>query len=169
MPFEDYDVTFSGVSNALGFDLLDGNPPSLQGDFADYKVTIVAGYDTRLGQPTPLTRVILAMPSRAAAEVHVATRAAEQLFAVPPTLPPVDTGNKQFEARLAMRSNARDLALQAVIKDFQNKLSVMDEQAHLWVREHEAGFEIVGDNPDANYWVNAVEMLGKVADRVRSG
>lgn len=169
MVFEEYEVTFSGVANALGFDLLDGAPPSLQGDFADYKVRVEAVVEPRGGQPVPITRVVLAMPTRAAAEVRVATRASEGLFGVPSSLPLVSTGNPQFEARLAMRSAAPQLALQAVIKDFQNKLSVTSEQVHLWVRANEAGFEIVGENPDANYWVNAVEMLGKVADRVRRG
>jgi hypothetical protein len=169
MPFEEYDITFTGVSNALGLDLVDGVPPALQGQFADYKVSIVAVVEQRGGQAVPLTRVTLAMPSQAGAEVQVATRAAEALFGVPSSLPMVDTGNKQFEAKLSMRSTDRDLALKAVIPEFQNKLSIMEEQAHLWVKGHEAGFEILGENTDANHWVNMVEVLGKVADRVRKG
>jgi hypothetical protein len=169
MAFEEYEITFSGVSNALGFDLVDGAPPSLQGEFSDYKVRIVAVEEPRGGKVVPITRVTLAMPTRASAEVQVATRAAEALLGVPSSLPPVPTGNAQFEALLSMRSANRDLALQAVIKDFQNSLSVMAEQVHLWVKGNEAGFEIVGENPDANYWVNVVEMLGKIADRVRKG
>jgi len=167
MPFEEYDITFSGVSNALGLDLIEGVPPALEGGFADYKVRVVAVEEPRGGKVVPLTRVLLAMPTQAEAEVQVATRGAEALFGVPPTLPPVATGNKQFEAKLVMRSAQPDLALKAVIPEFQNKLSVMEEQAHLWVKGSEAGFEIVGENPDANHWVNMVEMLGKVADRVR--
>ena len=169
MAFEEYEITFSGVSNALGLDLVEGAPPSLQGAFADYQVRILAVEEPRAGRVVPLTRVLLAMPSAARAEVQVATRSAEGLFGVPADLPEVATGNKQFEAKLAMRSADKDLALQAVIKDFQNKLSVMEEQCHLWVKGREAGFEILGENPDANHWVNMVEMLGKVADRVRKG
>ena len=168
MAFEEYDITFSGVSNALGLDLLDGTPPSLQGAFADYKVRIEAVEEPRGGRVVPLTRVVLAMPTRASAEVQVVTRSAEALFGAA-GLPAVDTGNKQFEARLAMRSANPALAQSAVIKEFQNKLSVMEEAAHLWVKGTEAGFEIVGENPDANHWVNIVEMLGKIADRVRKG
>jgi hypothetical protein len=167
--FDEYDITFSGVSNALGLDLLDGSPPSLSGEFADYKVRIVAVVEPRAGQVVPVTRVTLAMPTQAAAEVQVATRASEAVFGIPTSLPHVDTGNRQFEARLAMRSANKDLALKSVIADFQNKLSVMEEQAHLWVRGNEAGFEILGENTDANHWVNIVEMLGKIADRVRKG
>lgn len=169
MPFEEYDITFTGVSNALGLDLVEGSPPSLQGPFADYKVSIVAVIEERGGRPVPITRVTLAMPSEAGAEVQVATRSAEPLFGVPSSLPAVDTGNKQFEAKLVMRSANRDLALKAVIPEFQNKLSIMEEQVHLWVKGHEAGFEILGENTDANHWVNMVEVLGKVADRVRKG
>jgi hypothetical protein len=169
MPFDEYEITFSGVSNALGFDLLEGSPPSLQGELADYKVRIVAVVEERAGQAVPVTRVTLAMPTRASAEVQVATRAAERLFGVPQELPQVATGNKQFEAKLVMRSGHKDLALKSVIADFQNKLSVMEEQVHLWVKGNEAGFEIVGENNDANHWVNMVEVLGKIADRVRKG
>lgn len=169
MAFEEYEITFSGVSNALGFDLIDGAPPSLQGQLADYKVSIVAVVEGRGGQQVPITRVTLAMPTRASAEVQVATRAAERLFGVPVELPPVETQNRQFEARLVMRSANRDLALKSVIADYQNKLSVMEEQVHLWVKGNEAGFEIVGENNDANHWVNMVEVLGKIADRVRKG
>lgn len=169
MPFEEYEITFSGVSNALGLELAEGPPPALQGDFADYRVRIVAVEEPRGGKLVPVTRVSLAMPTMAGAEVQVASRGSEQLFGVPGALPAVDTGNKQFEAKLVMRSADRELALKAVIPEFQNKLSVMAEQAHLWVRANEAGFEILGENPDANFWVNAVEMLGKVADRVRRG
>ena len=167
--FDEYEITFSGVSNALGLDLVDGTPPALQGEFAEYKVQVVAVVEPRAGQAVPLTRVTLAMPSAARSEVQVASRPSEALFAVPTALPPVATGNPQFEARLVMRSADRDLALKAVIADFQNKLSVMEEQAHLWVKGHEAGFEIVGENTDANHWVNIIEMLGKIADRVRKG
>jgi hypothetical protein len=167
--FDEYEITFGGVANALGLDLVDGAPPALRGAFADYQVLLVAGVDQRQGRAVPLTRLTLALPSPAKAEVQVATRSAEALFGVPEALPVVDTGNKQFEARLAMRSADRELALAAVLKDFQNKLSVMDAEVHLWARGGEAGFEIVGENTDANYWVNAIEMLGKVADRVRRG
>jgi hypothetical protein len=169
MPFEDYEITFSGVSNALGLDLEEGSPPSLSGEFADYKVRILAGVEQRGGQQVPVTRVVLGMPTQAKAEVQVASRASEQLFGVPGSLPAVPTGNAQFEARLVLRSADAHLALQAIIKDFQNKLSVMEEQAHLWVNGSEAGFEILGENTDANHWVNIVEMLGKIADRVRKG
>jgi len=167
--FDEYDITFSGVSNALGLDLQEGAPPSLSGEFADYKVRIVAVVEAHGGQPTPITRVTLAMPSAAKSEVQVASRPSEQLFEVPASLPPVATGNAQFEAKLEMRSANPQLALQAIIKEYQNKLSVMEEQAHLWVKGNEAGFEIVGENTDANHWVNIVEMLGKIADRVRKG
>jgi hypothetical protein len=169
MPFEEYEITFSGVSNALGLDLVDSVPPALQGSFADYQVRIVAVEEPRGGKVVPITRVTLAMPSPASAEVQVASRGYEELFGVPGSLPHVATGNAQFEAKLAMRSANAHLALQAVIKDFQNKLSVMEEQGHLWVKGKEAGFEILGENTDANHWVNLVEMLGKVADRVRKG
>jgi hypothetical protein len=169
MVFEEYEITFSGVSNALGFDLLDGSPPSLEGELADYKVRIVAVEEQRAGRLVAVTRVTLAMPTRASAEVQVASRASEALFGVPTDLPLVETGNPQFEAKLAMRSPNKDLALHSVIADFQNKLSVMEEQVHLWVKGNEAGFEIVGENNDANHWVNMVEVLGKIADRVRKG
>lgn len=169
MPFEEYDITFSGVANALGFDVVEGAAPALHGDFADYKVQVVAVVEMRGGKPQPVTRVTLAMPTGAAAEVHVASRASEGTFGVPAALPAVPTGNPQFEARLVLRSADRDLALRALLAESQNKLSVMEEQAHLWVKAHEAGFEILGENPDANHWVNVVELLGKVADRVRKG
>jgi hypothetical protein len=167
--FDEYDITFSGVSNALGLELHDGSPPALSGEFADYKVRILALVEARGGQQVPVTRVTLAMPTQAKAEVQVASRPSEALFGVPASLPAVPTGNPQFEARLALRSPDAHLALQAIIRDFQNKLSVMEEQAHLWVKGGEAGFEIVGENTDANHWVNIVEMLGKIADRVRKG
>jgi hypothetical protein len=166
--FDEYDITFSGVSNALGLDLVEGAPPSLEGAFSEYRVRVEALVEQRQGQQVAVTRVTLAMPTQASAEVQVASRPSQQLFGVPPGLPEVATGNKQFEARLAMRSANRDLALKAVIPEFQNKLSVMEEQAHLWVKGSEAGFEIVGENNDANHWVNIVEMLGKIADRVRA-
>jgi len=166
VPFEEYDVTFQGITNALGFEAGEG-ALRVWGDYEAYKAEVVAIEETRGSRRNAFTIVRLTMPTPAPQEVHVATRGAEEDFGVPP-LPAQATGNPAFEKKLALHA-ATPAAGSVVPTDILNKLSVDTERLHLWVKGHEVGYEILGENADANYWINAIELLGKVADRVRKG
>lgn len=166
MPFEEYDVTMQGITNALGFEMADGEY-RVWGDFEAYKAEVYAREEDRGGARRALTVVVLTMPGAAPAELHVVTRGAEAEFGVP-VLAVQDTRLPAVEKKLAFHAaDPKSVALVPV--DILNKLSVDTERLHLYANGNRVGYEILGENPDANYWINAIELLGKVADRVRKG
>ena len=166
MVFDEYDVTFSGITNALGFESAIGEI-RVFGDYEAYKAEVLAQRQTRRGRQNPFTIVRLSMPSPASAELHVVTRGSEEDFDTP-ALPEQTVTNPAFGKKLAFHAaDARTVAL--IPPEILNKLSVDSERLHLAVRGNVALYEIVGENTDANYWINVIEFLGKIADRVRKG